>query len=187
MFKEKLTFKLTFFQEHSMTCNKTINLESFLRSKKKQEFSMSGQNLPVKKIALQQNKEEEGPAKSESPELLRIPQEPCSEPPTQDVLSEEGPNTEFVITPVTQQAVKSVTCGVDNEHVETKTPVRVTTPEVNEHLRSLVTSAPSAGGKYIIEDELADFKDFRSNKFCKQFSTLNTGLFFDSGLTSLID
>ena len=164
-----------------MTCNKTINLESFLRSKKKQEFSMSGQNLPVKKIALQQNKEEEGPAKSESPELLRIPQEPCSEPPTQDVLSEEGPNTEFVITPVTQQAVKSVTCGVDNEHVETKTPV--TSP----HLRSLVTSAPSAGGKYIIEDELADFKDFRSNKFCKQFSTLNTGLFFDSGLTSLID
>ena len=169
-----------------MTCIKTINLES-LRSKKKQEF-ISAQSSSVKKITLQQNKEE-GPAKTQDPEMLRLPPKPCSEPPTQDVLSEEGPNSELVMAPVTQQNVKSVTCDVNNEHVETKTPATRSAPEVNEHLRPLVTSAPSAGGEYAFEDELTDFKDFQSNKLCKQ--RLNIGLFsFDytrySGLTSLI-
>ena len=162
-----------------MTCIKTINLES-LRSKKKQEF-ISAQSSSVKKITLQQNKEE-GPAKT--PELLQLTQKPCSESPTQ-----EGPNSELVMAPVIQQNVKSVTCGVDNEYVETKNPPTRSAPEVNEHLRPPVTSAPSAGGKYNIEDELTDFKDFQSNKFCKQ--RWNIGLFFDftrySGLTSLID
>ena len=150
-----------------MTCIKTITLES-LRSKKKQEFSMSGQSSPAKKITLHQNKEE-GPAKSQGPELLRLPPKPCSEPPTQDVLSEEVSNSELVMAPVTQQNDRPVTCGVDNEHVKTKTPETRPAPEVNEHLRPLVTSAPSAGGKYIIEDELTDFKDFRQTSFVNNF------------------
>ena len=132
-----------------MTCIKTINLES-LRSKKKQEF-ISGQSLPVKKITLHQNKEE-GPAKTQSPELLRLPPKPCIEPPTQDVLSDEGPNCELVMDPVTQQNFESVTCGVNNEHVETKTPATRSAPEVNEHLRPLVTSAPSAGGEFLFQE-----------------------------------
>ena len=140
-----------------MTCIKTINLES-LRSKKKQEF-ISAQSSSVKKITLQQNKEEG--TKTQSPELLRLPPKPCSEPPTQDVLSEEGPNSELLMAPVTQQNVRSVTSDVNNEHVETKTPATRSAPEVNEHLRPLVTSAPSAGGEYDIEDELTDFKDFQ--------------------------
>ena len=121
-----------------MTCVKVINLES-LRSKKKSDIGLSEHNnSSVKKITLQQSQEDESRAESQTPELV-MPR-PSSEP-----LLEEDPNNELEIAPVTQQLVRSVTCGADREFVETKSPA----PDVNEHLRPLVTSAPYASGKYV--------------------------------------
>lgn len=122
-----------------MTCNKVINLES-LRSKKKSDISLSEHNnSSAKKITLQQSQEDEIREKSQTPELVMPP--PSGEQP----LLEQDQKNELEIAPVTQQLVRSVTCGADSENVETKSPA----PEVNEHLRPLVTSAPYASGKYV--------------------------------------
>ena len=127
-----------------MTCIKVINLES-LRSKKKSDSSLSEHNSSSeKKMILQQSQDDESKVTSKTPEVVMPP--PSGEP-----LLKEDPKNEIEISPMTQQLVKSVTCDIDSGDVETKNPA----PEVNEHLRPFVTSAPYASGKYVFFVEMS--------------------------------
>ena len=120
-----------------MTCNKVINLES-LRSKKRQDSSLSEKSSEPKKIAPQQSQvEAEGSqARSENFAL--------------DIWGEDEPKGMSVTPPVTKQSVSFETCAVDTEQYETKTQSPRPAPEVIEHPRPHVTVATSSDiGKYV--------------------------------------